>query len=345
MSAGVAFGLLAVGLLLGIILGFIMGVRGKQILASLRSSVKLVAGLTFRVPPTPAADEMGDEGGDDDQLDEEEGGLSGMLDDFLNNESGEGFDDHPDLEVNPVILYQFRAFKEKQKEEKAAEQRRLALEAEGLSVEEIESRLLDNDAGEQAGPKSDKQCALNILIEAGARVTALAASGGAEAQKIQDRRRQLRNIEIYLRQARDISTEKAKARTRNAKGIKVSSAVEIAMATANSRHGGGTFDRVIRNVPVAKASRNILRAWKQDSDARKKQRGEEDPEEWDEASDGEGGKNEVEAMGLQRRAHGGAALNQAELMKLAAELGADMDDEEEEGFLQGSVVEDEVCPD
>jgi len=330
-EAGMSVGVTAAVALVMLVIGFLIGTRARQLLAVSKVLGEAMRSFTIRIPPPADSDDKGDDGGDDDQLDDDEGNLSGLVEDFLSNDTEQAFEDHPELQLNPVFLYQIRVFKEKQKEEKALEQRRLLLEADGLSVEEIAAKMIEmeDDAAAGGARTNDKQCALNVLIDAGARVTALAASGGAEAAALQDRRRQQRNIEIFLRQTRDIVTEKVKGKTRNNKGQKVATASEVAEATGRVRFGAGTFEREIRNVPVAKMGRGLLREWKKGRDYLRAARGEEDPEEWDEASDGEQRNKDIDDVGA-RRQRGGATLNQAELMKLAAELGQDMDDDDDE---------------
>ena len=81
----------------------------------------------------------------DDEPEEEEGKDADKekdaLEDFLQTEEVPGLDDHEDLEVSPVIMYQIKLSKDAQR----LQMQREALAAEGMTEEEIEARLRGDD--------------------------------------------------------------------------------------------------------------------------------------------------------------------------------------------------------
>jgi len=321
-AGALGMGIVAAIAVLCIALGFLLGTRARQLLASAKlilQAFKYMRGI--KIPADDGADDDGAKDGDDDMDQEDESG-SDLLEAFLTTDAEALLDDHQDMTINPVLMYQIRVAADRRKEEQRNMERRKALEAEGLDAAAIEQQLLEmaESGAMPSGAVAQKACALNVLIEAGARVTALASSGGAEAAVKEERKRQQRSVEFYLR-GRDVAVEKDKAKTRNAKGMHLKTASEVARDSEHARVGGSTFERAVRNLPIAKAGRNILRDYNERLLADKARRGEEDPEEWDAASDGDEAKRRQDDMGLQKRERGGGQINQADLMRLAAELG------------------------
>jgi len=313
-----------------LILGFMLGTRARQLLAASKrvgAAFTKLFGLRIPVPDADDAADDADKGGEDDnEMDDEEEAGNAMLDTFLTNDAEAAIDEHADTIINPVLLYQVRIAADKRKVEQRQQERRRMLEAEGVDPDAIEAMLTQmEESGSMLGSMGGgKPSALSVLIENGARVTPLASSGGVEAAAAQERQRQRRSVEFFLRTI-EVAVDKHKSKTRNAKGVQLKSAYDVARETQRERVGGSSWQRVERNVPVAKLGRSILRDWKERRDADKKRRGEEDPEDWDENSDGETvdkDKITTEMMGLQKRTHGGGgAINQADLLKLAAEMG------------------------
>ena len=247
---------------LGILLGFLIGTRARQIAESARSIPQALAHMSFKIPaaglPDPGA-------GDDDEKDQEDeddanAKLDSLLDDFIQDPNADAsLNDHPDLQISPVIMYNIK----KSKEELRTQQLKAQLAAEGMTAEEIEERLLLGETG-GGGAGGGKQNALSLLIAAGARVQAM--SGGANADNIalQERRRAQRNVDTYLTKTEGIEkfvNSKAAASKGQGEGGKVKSAREVAYETARNRAGGVTYEREVRSLAHAKSSRNIWKEW------------------------------------------------------------------------------------
>lgn len=252
MASGVAVALMLVGLLVG----FLLGTRGRQILAAAKSSLTLVAAFTFKIAPTEAD---GDDG--DDRLDEELPLGGPDIEEFLSTEQVTALEDHPDVEVNPIILYQVKLAKEQARADRVAKhlsELRDKYIAEGLSEDEIVEKLLEG--GEATGP-STRQNALQLLISVGASVVPGGRGGNKESVDLQDRRRRLKNVESYLAQTMEVEVKKTKADKKNAAGVKVKDAYDVARETSIVAFDGGRLDRSAAQRSVAKAARNIYRGW------------------------------------------------------------------------------------
>lgn len=337
MSAGLVAGIA----ILMMLFGFLLGTRSRQILAAAKLLSEAVRMLLCSLSIPAAAvqlDASSAESGKDDNLEEEEATAAGSLEHFLSTEQDSAFDDHPDLELNPVLIHRCKVAKERQRDAGLLEQRRQLLEAEGLSVEEIYTRLVEMKDEPAGGQRTDeKPSAISVLIAHGLSLNSSASSGGVEAAAIDGRRRQQRNVELFLRRDHGIVTERSKGRTRDARGTKLVSASDVARASKTQRFGGAGHERAERNVVTMRAGRNLMRQWKESNDQRMAARGEADPSHWDDGSDEEEREGRVDKVG-RRRQRGGAKLNETELLKLAAELKVEMSDGDDD-FEQS---EDEV---
>lgn len=250
---------MVIGLLVGAILGFIAGTRGRQILASMTQAFSMVAALTLKIPPSAE----GDEDGDDGRVDEAMPTDLPDIEEFLSTDVVSQIEDHPEVEVNPIILYQVKIAKEKAREERQAKylaELRDKYIAEGLSEDEIVERLLEGGKAEE----KQRQNALAMLISVGASVTPGAGRGNADSVALQDRRRQMKNVESYLANSHDIDVRKSKAVAKaNASGVKMKNAYEIARETEFVSYDGGAHERSKGQPRVAKEARNLFREWKQ----------------------------------------------------------------------------------
>ena len=250
---------------------------------------------------------------DDDKVEEEMGVGAAVLDDFFAFQPTP-LDDHPEIDVNPCLMYQIKKYKDQQREE----QRIAALAAEGLSEEEINDHLLSGDmAGGAFG--MGRPNALAVLIQSGARVLPVADAASNENQLVQERKRQLRTIDTYLSRALSIDTGTGKASgvvKGKIGGTKAESAYDVAKKTEIVRHGGSTVERLNANTHVAKASRTVLRAWKEQQKARGLWEDLPDDDSEDEAADAK----------KQVHRHGGVGVNAADLALIAMEFEAGGDD-------------------
>lgn len=263
MSIGIAMAIAVVFLLLGLCIGFLAGTRGRQILATAKIMHKALKGIFSLKIPLQSADEGNDDGEDNDIDGEDEFAADNLMEQYLNTDSVPGLEDHPDLEVNPVILHFVRKAKDRQREEKkmkAISEMRDRLIAAGFSEDEIVDKLAEE--ANSGGGAPVRQNALAVLIASGARVEATAASGSAESQALQERRRRQKNIDVYLSSSLDIEVAKTAAPTKNAKGVKLDSAIEVCKRTEIDRFGGGTFMREQTQPRFAKVARNMFRDWK-----------------------------------------------------------------------------------
>ena len=136
-----------------LVLGFIIGTRGRkmmQALAALAAAAKMMLqGQSTAAPGAPdagAADDL-----DEDEEDEKKGEEI-SIDDFLSREPG--LDLHPELEINPIMMYHIKIAKEEARKEMAVK----AFQAEGLTDEEIAERMamaeLTGGGGGGGGAKS-----------------------------------------------------------------------------------------------------------------------------------------------------------------------------------------------
>ena len=250
-STGIIIGLL-IGLVIGFVLGFITGARAKQLLNAAKlapSALKTILKSLGVAPPEPGAAE---EAANEDVAIEDP---VQSIDDFINSDAVPGLDDHPDLEFSPVFMYKVKVAKEEARREK----RRQQLLTEGYDPDQM-----DDEDAQAAAAGGDKKNALATLIEAGARVTPLVASQGAEAKLREDRRRQIKTIETYLNKNMELDVTKSSLHERktaaSSKGKKYLSALDAARLTTVKRAGSEAEERALLIATVyAKGGRNQLR--------------------------------------------------------------------------------------
>ena len=233
-----------------------------------------------------------------------------------------GLDDHPDRRINPVLIYQIKLERERQREEKRrAEKLALIGDVDGLSAAEIEERLAATEFDTTAGT-AQKQNALATLISVGARVTSVQSKDSAESAMIAELRRVQRNIDVYLQKALEVEVKRTvPVKRKDKQGGALKSAFEVAKSTASAPIGGEKVARETRNLLVAKSSRDILRQWEVRRRATM-------PAELlalqDQDSDDDGQKK-PEKETVHRR--GGGVLNAADFADMAALLDYDSDEE------------------
>ena len=313
-----------------LLIGFLIGTRARQVLASAKVIGKAVRSFTIKIPAVADDGDKGDDG-DDDVENEEFKANHFSVDDYLNMEQS-GLDDHPDMQINPVLMYQIKLERERQREEKRrADKLALLGDIDGLSPDEVEQRLAATEFEDNAGP-AQKANALATLISVGARVTAVHGGGSAESALIAERRRLQRNIDVYLQRALDIDVKRSAPTKRVARGGgALPSAAEVARETGLKPFGGENHARSVRNLRIAKDSRNVWRSW----EARRRLTLPPELIFKDEPSDGE---EETDKQSLKRRAAAGGgaglqALDADALGELEALLEYDIGDEfgEEDG--------------
>lgn len=229
-----------------------------------------------------------------------------FLDEFMLHEEVTGMEDHPDLDLNPVILFQIKKAKEAQK----ILQQRAQLAAEGFSEAEIDERMEMNQAG--GGGEGGKANALAVLIAAGASFEP-AAGGGDDQEKLKrtELRRKQRTVNVYLSKTLDIDT---KLEPESAKAIRnKKTALDVANSTKLKPVGGDTYQREIRAMQFAKHSRLLFREHKRATDAQQAKQA----------------KISVAGGGEPER-RGGGMLDAAAFAELANEL-EEEDDEDDDG--------------
>lgn len=281
---------IVIGLIIGLIIGFIAGARARKLAAA-------IAALKQAFKPLAQATDAGEM---DDALKEDEDEITDLndVDDFLNNDSIPGLDDHADLEFNPIITYKIKLAKEEQRKEK----RRAQLIADGYDPDEMDESAAAAAAG-AAGAM--KQNALATLIAAGARVTPMAASQSAEAQQREERRRAVRTVDTFLNKSYDVDvTRLAFAQKSGEK--KQRTALEVARLSQTERAGSGFEKRAIKAIGVAKDARNQFRELQKLRP------------------------QEVASGVVTGKRRGGDRLTNAQLSELQAELLEDDDDELDE---------------
>ena len=255
MSIGIVIGTLVVGLLVG----FLIGARTRQIANKIRAIGKALASLAslIRMAEADPGAQAGEATGDDaDEPEEEEGKDADKekdaLEDFLQTEEVPGLDDHEDLEVSPVIMYQIKLSKDAQR----LQMQREALAAEGMTEEEIEARLAAGDAGVSGG--GGRPNALALLLSVGARVTPAGKNKDDAAKKREEMRRKARNINVFLSKTLDIDTRLAPPKDFS-KGGRRQNAYDVARGTKLNPVGGWARKRQVAATVQAKSARRIYR--------------------------------------------------------------------------------------
>lgn len=290
-----------------LVLGFLIGTRARQMVASLKMARK--AAWSWAMLQAPASDD--DKDGEDDKDGVNEDELSGdpTIDDFLSLSGNTGFEDHPDTEFNPVLMYQVKVARDVERERK----RQLAMAA-----------LEDGgDTGAQAVDANlGKQNALALLVSIGARTLPASSKGKAEDTLIQERKRQQKNIDVFIGKEYGIDTKstapgKNEAAKLALRGDKLKSAIQVARETQFDRHGGSTGKRVDANVFIAKFGRNSMREYKRMN-----------PKKFEELDDDDD--DETEKVDMRGR-NTGAVLDPKMLAQIAAEFDGEEFDGEEGG--------------
>ena len=324
-------GVMAAVALVMLIVGFLLGTRGRQIAQSLKHLGEAIRSITVRIPKTLDADAAAAAAAGADDNDVEDEGPSAaadLMDEFLSVEQT-GLDDHPDVLVNPVLLYQIRLEKDRQRALKRLEEmKKLLGDTEGMSEDEIAQRLAEQElAGGGQAVGDGKQNALAMLISVGARVTST-SSASSEHAAVAERRRTAKNIDVFLQRTRDIETSRAPPKKKQDKlGVRLPTADEVARTTGHTRHVVHSgLARLERGVSVGRSSRSVLREWNL---RRRSAPGYESPYNSDEERDRQEERERIAKEKRERRGNMGA-VSKADLAALAAEL-ADEDSEEEDG--------------
>lgn len=278
MGVGLAAAFAIAGVLAGFLLGFLVGARARQISAKLKAFGRAVLSLhlLLKIKEAMAGMDDAEAMANDDDADPDEGkgdrDKEELLDEFLFTDAGEGLEDHPDVEISPVILYQIKKSKDQQRLEK----QKALLMAEGLTEAEAEERM--HALSEGGGAIGDGRAnALAVLIAAGARVESAKGATSDDMVKRQDLRRKQRNVNVFIQKAYDIETvvkpKKAEDGIEDVKsrGNK-KTAVEVARETKFQPVGGQTWQRELKGIKYAKSARSLLKEHKIRMDAEEKRK-------------------------------------------------------------------------
>lgn len=308
------------------VLGFLLGARAK-VLATLGQLTNAIKKFAIKVPVAGGdADGVaggavgGGSGNNDNEAQMEEGfdETEDIVEHFLNTSDVRGLDDHPDLVMNPIVMYQIKIAKAEQ----LAQSRITALAAEGLSEDQIAERMATEDGaagGVVGGGGGGRGNPLALLISVGARVEAVKARDNTDALARVERRRMQKNVDIFLSKSRDIETKRTEPKLRNERGGKIKNAYDVAQEVFETKTEGQAF-REQHNTSIAKSSRNVLRDWH-------KTRKEEPVHNFD--SDDEDNGQKKPAI---KRGKTWGKVNLMDLARLQAEVLADeVEDEGEDG--------------
>ena len=256
-------------LVVGLLLGFLVGARAK-VLTALKQIGKAVKSFVLKIVSEAAASassssksndakNASDGGADDSKMEEEAVGDVDLTDvaGFLNMAEEPGLDDHPDLFMSPIVLYQIK----KHKEEQLTLQRKNFLAAEGHTEEEIEEMMA---AGVRTGAEAQGARAnpLALLISVGARVEAVRKKDNSDALARVERRRMQKTIDVFLQKTRDITVKKEDQKLRTERGARIKTANEAAKEMMKDDEDAGKAFRLNRNVSAAKQARDQYREWK-----------------------------------------------------------------------------------
>lgn len=265
-AASIGIWIVPVTLLIGIAIGFIIGARAAQIHMKLTQVGKAVMSLHTLMKIKEAAAGMEDakamDGDEDEDGEKNKPDPEELLEGFLETSEVNGLEDHPDIDINPVIMHHIKVAKEEQRRQ----QQRELMAADGMTEDEIELRMQMNADGPGLG--DGKPNALSVLIAAGARVESTTGATNEEAQKKQDIRRKQRNIAVHLQKNFGIETRVEKAREYQ-KGKR--SAYQVAVDTKIKPVGGPKLVRETEQIPRAKKARARYKEKKKEIDAMVKQ--------------------------------------------------------------------------
>jgi len=274
-AAEMGIGIAIAFLFVGFILGFLVGARTRQISAKLKNIGKAVLSLHLLLKIKEAMagmddaeamnegddDEADDAGGEDDTKKAEE-----LMDAFMNSDPVDGLEDHPDVEISPVIMFQIKKAKEVQRLEK----QKALLMAEGLTEAEAEERM--TSLAESGGGVSDVRAnPLAVLIAAGARVEAARGATSDEMVKKIELRRKQRNVNVFIQKTYEIDTTVKRAEAGDVGGSKGNkkSALDVARETKSKPVGGENYKRELKAVTQAKSARDLLKKFKIQDDLEK----------------------------------------------------------------------------
>lgn len=264
-AAGIGVPIAVIFLLVGLVFGFLLGARARQLAAKLKEVGRAMMSLTavFKIKDSSAmqdaeAMQEGEQENEEEANNKDAEEEKDPMADFLNLDEDAGLDDHPEIELNPVMMFQIKKAKDAQRIQKQREE----LAAEGLTEAEIDDRIADGATG---GAGDGKPNALQVLIAAGARVEPVKGKTSEDAIKKTELRRKQRNIAVFLQKTLDIDTT-VRSDKGGAKGGK-KSAFEVARETKTKPVGGDTLQRELKQHAYAKAARELLREHKKVIDA------------------------------------------------------------------------------
>ena len=262
----VGIAIAAVALVVGLLIGFLIGARTRQIAAKLKEIGRAVLSLRLLLKIKESSMDSAEAMQDGDQDDEEEQKMKDgeeekdPMADFLNDAEEQGLDDHPEIELNPVMMFQIKKAKDAQRVQKQRED----LAAEGLTEAEIDERI----AAGVEGAGDGRLNALQVLIAAGARVEPVKGKTSEDAIKKSELRRLQRNVAVFLQKTLDIDTKVVPAKEGGSKGGR-KSAFDVARDTKSNPVGGDAVVRELKQHSYAKAARDGLREYKKVMDAEK----------------------------------------------------------------------------
>jgi len=337
MSMGVAVTMLLVGL----VLGFLLGTRATK-LAQIKEALLMlsqaawsfVRKITAEAEAAPASASAGGPGDKDqpEQDEDEEEDLGEIVERFLSSVDDKGLDDHPDLVMSPIIMYQVKRHKEQQ----AMQQRLTMLAAEGLTEDEIADRLASDTGGGSGGDSALKN-PLALLISVGARVEAVRGGKDTDHMARIEARRKQKTVDVYLQKSRDVVVKRTEPKLRDKKGAHIKTALQIAKQAKSedvlAKAVGPDF-RVARAPGVGRAARSIYRSWYKTAPAMYFGNDTDDEDEQRRANGDEAGKR-----------RGGGAIDTNALARLQAEYADGMQDDDDDGEEQAeddNDVEDAV---
>jgi len=176
--------MLAAGLVVGLILGICIGARGR-VRAALKALMEKMA--------KAQADAGAGEDDEDDKVDDEdeEKEVEDILETAMSFELEQGLDDHPDTELNPILLYQIRMVKERMRLEKLA--------AIAAAAEAGEENIIVKKEGK-----------LKLLAEKGALqwLGDQHLQAGGDEQRSAELREKLKTVDGYLSTEQEINVTK-----------------------------------------------------------------------------------------------------------------------------------------
>jgi len=349
-------GLVAAVAVVMLIVGFLLGTRGRQIVQIASKLAQAVRSLTIRIPPqvsvdlgkttassskakAAAAAAASASGAETAVEDEGLAAKADVIDGFMSF-SPSALDDHPEVQTNPVLLYQIRIEKEqlriaKRREALLAQLHALGEDVTAFSDDELGQRLAEQElAGGLASTQTATRSSFNVLLSAGARFTAVGSATTAAAA-VAERRRLARNIETYIGRTLGLApggtrkVEAAAPRHKGPEGQRLKSAYEVAKETEYLPHVvHGPQVRAQRSLTNAKESREALREWEK---GRRLQRVRDGLPDVAYCSDSDGEPDDKGPKATRREAVGGEKPTAAQLASLQDLM------LEEHGDLDGGV--------